>query len=238
MENYLYFRKVRPATFSYTVTSGDVTAWANNPAGTTNLITVTGLGGDDIDSKTEFASIVVTSAGANSNVGSAYTAPTEAGDTVTLTADVESVSNSNVTIPEATGTGSPDATNGYTFIAGDVITITLQQGLETSVAYPSSRYKSIANTNATTTTITFHALKNGDGEEDDIVLTHASGKYSEVVKMIDAALGLAAGAGSASTAPTGKFISVVDGSDGVVKVLKGYHDIAISGLVFTPTASY
>jgi hypothetical protein len=222
MENYLYFRKFRPATFAHTATAGAQT------------LTITGVGGDDIDSATEIASVTVTALGAaNANVGSAYTAISEAGQVTTLAADGWSITNSIVTIDTIT-----DTTNGYSLITGDIVTVTLQQGMETSVAYPSSRYKSIAETSATQTTITFNALKNGVGEEDDIVLTHTTGKHDEVVKMVDAALSLASGSGSASTAPTGKFISVVDGGGGFTKVLASFYGIGIIGLEYNPTAGY
>ena len=222
MENYLYFRKIRPATFAHTATAG------------TQTLTITGVGGDDIDSATEIASITVTSTdNSNSDVGSSYTTISEVGQVTTLEADGWSVTNSIVTINDIT-----DTDDGYSLETGDVVTVTLQQGLETSFAYPSSRYKSIAQTSATKTTITFHALKNGASEEDDVVLEHATGKYSEVVKMVNAALSLADGAGSASTAPTGKFISVIDGGDGITKVLNGFYDIGFTELVYNPTAGY
>jgi hypothetical protein len=222
MENYLYFRKLRPATFAHTATAA------------TQTFTITGVGGDDIDSATEIASITVTALDdTNANVGSTYTAISEAGQVTTLAADGWSVTNSIITINDIS-----DTDDGYSLETGDIVTVTLQQGLETSFAYPSSRYKSIAETSSTSTTITFHALKNGVGEEDDVVLTHTADKYSEVVKMINAALSLADGAGSASTAPTGKFIPVVDGKDGLIEVLKGYYGIGIDGLVYNPTTGY
>ena len=226
MENYLYFRKLRPATFVHTATAG------------TQALTITGVGGAAIGSATEIASVTVTALDAtNTSIGSTYDAIAEAGQVTTLTAAGWGVSASEVTVDLGAGVGA-DATNGYTLETGDIVTVTLQQGLETSFAYPSSRYKAIANTTATTTTITFDALKNRSGEDDTVVLTHTTGKYSEVVKMVDTALSLANGAGSVSTAPTGKFISVVDGGEGITKVLAGFDAIGVTELVYTPTAGY
>ena len=74
METYLYFRKFRPATFLSTQGSA-----------TQTLNTITGLGGDDIDSNTEIASLTVTSVDAsNSNIGSNYTAISETGQQTSL----------------------------------------------------------------------------------------------------------------------------------------------------------
>ena len=70
MANLLYFRKER-ASQSFTITSTNVSNWANIDQGSaTSFMEITGVGGDDIDSDTEIASVTVTAVGTNNDVGS------------------------------------------------------------------------------------------------------------------------------------------------------------------------
>lgn len=222
MENYLYFRKFRPASQVFTATAA------------TQTVTITGVGGDDIDSATEIASITVTALDdTNTNVGSNYATITAAGQVTTLAADGWSITNSIITIADIT-----DTEDGYSLETGDIVTVTLQQGLETSFAYPSSSWVTTATT-GTSTVVTFDSIK-GTGS-DTVTITHDSG--ADISGMITSALNVAKEADgtndpSISTAPTGKMISVIDGGDGKADILRGYQNLGIIGLVYAPVAGY
>jgi len=212
METYLYFRKFRPATFTHTATAG------------TQNFTITGLGGDDIDSATEIASITVTSSDdENTAIGSAYTAISAASQVTTLTNpggfDATAVNNSVVTIDLTTG-GSADATNGYNLETGDIVTVTLQQGLETSVMYPASSLKSIEASATGSTILRFNSLKN-DGTDDIITIAHDNAKYEDIVNGINAII-------------NGKnhegVVTVIDGSGGGLVLSKELEGLGIDGL--------
>lgn len=227
MQNYLYFRKFRPATFSHTATAG------------TQNFTITGLGGDDIDHVSEIASVTVTSAdAANSNIGSAYTAISGIGQVTSLTIpgaiDNTAVNNSVVTVALMNGGGgTEDTTNGYNLETGDVVTVTLQQGAETCLAYPTSRLKVINQGNANTETVLhFDSLKN-DGSDDTITLTHAAGEFETIVKSINDACN--------GYPKEGKLISVIDGSDGKTgdaACMPGLRGAGITSMVFLPEPGY
>lgn len=218
METYLYFRKFRPATFTHTATAG------------TQNFTITGLGGDDIDSATEIASITVTAAdAANTAIGNAYAAISAIGDVTTLTNDggfdATAVSNSVVTIDLTTG-GSADAANGYNLETGDIVTVTLQQGLETSFVYPASSLMGIEGSTATTTTLRFRALKSNN-QDDEVVITHDSGKFQQIVDGLNAAI----------HSSKGGVVTVIDGSDGKTVLSPDLKGLGISGITYTPEAS-
>ena len=220
METYLYFRKFRPATFAHTATAG------------TQNFTITGLGGDDIDSATEIASITVTAAdAANTAIGSAYTAISAIGDVTTLTNsggfDATAVSNSVVTIDLTTG-GSADTANGYNLETGDVVTVTLQQGLETSFMYPASSLVGIEATATGQTTLRFKSLKN-DGTDDVVAINHDNAKYQDIVNGINAIV---------NGNNHGGIVTVIDGHGGETRLAKELEGLGIDGLIYTPESSY
>ena len=223
METYLYFRKFRPATFSHTAT-----------AGTQNFTINTGLGGDDIDSVTEIASVTVTSVdAANSNIGSAYTAISGAGQVTSLTIpgaiDNTAVNNSQVTIALMNGGGgTEDTANGYNLETGDVVTVTLQQGLETSFMYPASSLIGIEATATGQTTLKFKSLKN-NGTDDLVAINHDNEKYQDIVEGINAII---------NGNNHGGIVTVIDGSDGAPVINHSLRGLGIDGLVYTPEASY
>jgi hypothetical protein len=194
MENYLYFRKFRPTTFLSTQGSA-----------TQTLNTITGVGGDDIDSATEIASLVVTPADdANSNIGSAYSHPGAGGNLTLSIANgaIKTCTNNVVTL----NNNSEDADSGYTLESGDKVLITLQQGLETSFAYPVSRLKGVNQGSANTETVLhFDSIKN-DSTDDTVTLTHTAGKFETIVKALNDACN--------GYPKEGKLISVIDGGEG------------------------
>jgi len=216
METYLYFRKFRPATFLSTQGSA-----------TQTLNTITGLGGDDIDSITEVASLVVTPAdGANSNIGSAYTHP-GAGNPLTLSIAndaVKTTSNSVITL----NNNSEDADSGYTLESGDTVLMTFQQGLETSFMYPASSLIGMEATATGQTTLRFKSLK-GDGTDDVVAINHDNAKYQDIVNGINAII---------NGKNHGSVVTVIDGSGGTTVLSKELNGLGIDGLVYTPEASY
>ena len=215
METYLYFRKFRPASFLSTQGSA-----------TQTLNTITGLGGDDIDSATEIATLTVTAAdAANSNIGSNYTAISGIGDqTVVATSAINSMSNSVLVFDNST----QDSANGYTFEVNDTILITFQQGLETSFMYPASSLIGIEATATGQTTLKFKSLKN-DATIDSVAINHDNGKYQEIVSGINAVI---------NGNNHGGIVTVIDGSDSGLVLAKELNGLGVDGLVYTPESGY
>ena len=217
METYLYFRKFRPATFLSTQGSA-----------TQALNTITGLGGDDIDSITEVASLVVTAGGDdNSNVGSAYSAVSADGDQTTLSianGAVKTTSNSDITLNNVT----EDTDSGYNLEAGDTVLITFQQGLETSFMYPASSLIGIEATATGQTTLKFKSLKN-DGTDDLVAINHDNAKYQDIVNGINAIV---------NGNKHGGIVTVIDGHGGQTRLAKELGGLGVDGLIYTPESSY
>lgn len=233
MEKYLYFRKFRPASQSFTITAADVTNWANIDQGSaTSFMTITGLGGDDIDSETEIASVTVTSAAINSNVGSNISAgATIAGEIVTIPIGAVDVNDSKLRIEPATGSGgagNKDTADGYTLAEDDIVTVTLQQGLETCAMYPVSGLTSVTPSATGSTVFNFKSLK-ADGTIDTFTVAHADGKYEEVVNAINAIQ---------MGKDKGGIVKVIDGGEGGLVIDAGLAGCGITGFVYDPTASY
>jgi len=216
METYLYFRKFRPATFTH---ENDGTGQA--------LDAITGLGGDDIDSITEVASLVVIPKdAANSNIGNAYSHP-GAGGSLTLSianGAVKTTSNSVITL----NNNSEDADSGYTLEDDDKVVVTLQQGLETSFMYPASSLIGIEATATGQTTLKFKSLKN-DGTDDLVAINHDNAKYQDIVNGINAIV---------NGNKHGGIVTVIDGHGGQTRLAKELGGLGIDGLIYTPEASY
>ena len=216
METYLYFRKFRPATFT-----------SENDGVGQALNTITGLGGDDIDSITEVASLVVIPKdAANSNIGSAYSHP-GAGCELTLSianGAVKTTSNSVITLNNS----SEDTDSGYTIEDDDKVVITFQQGLETSFMYPASSLIGMEATATGQTTLRFKSLK-GDGTDDVVAINHDDGKYQDIVNGINAIINGRNHSG---------VVTVIDGHGGVTRLSKELEGLCIDGLIYTPESSY
>jgi len=216
METYLYFRKFRPATFTH---ENDGTGQA--------LTAITGLGGDDIDSITEVASLVVIPKdAANSNIGNAYSHP-GAGGSLTLSianGAVKTTSNSVITL----NNNSEDADSGYTLEDDDQVVITLQQGLETSFMYPASSLMGIEATATGQTTLRFRSLKNNN-QDDVVVINHDNGKYENIVNGINAII---------NGKNHGGVVTVIDGSDGKTVLSPELQGLGVDGLIYTPESGY
>ena len=192
MANLLYFRKER-ASQSFTITATNVSNWANIDQGSaTSFMEITGVGGDNIVSDTEIASVTVTAVGSNSNVGSNISGgAVVAGEVTTLDmGDVVDITDSKLRIEPASGSGSGaniDTANGYTLVAGDIVTVnfaTNHFGLEQAFVYPADRFIGGDATNTTTTVLHFNALK-GTDNDDEITVTHAAGKFTALMAGIN-----------------------------------------------------
>jgi hypothetical protein len=213
METYLYFRKFRPVTL--VSTQGSATQ-------ALNAFSVASIGGAvdgagyKVSSTSEIASMTVTPAdGANSNIGSNYSHP-GAGVALTLTLSaINGVADSVITFDNVT----QDTANGYNFETGDIITVTMQQGLETSVMYPASSLIGIEATATGQTTLRFKSLKN-DGTDDIITIDHDAGKYQDIVEGINAII---------SGNNHGSAVTVVDGGEGKTVVNKALQGLGIDG---------
>jgi len=216
METYLYFRKFRPATFT-----------SENDGVGQALNTITGLGGDDIDSITEVASLVVIPKdAANSNIGSAYSHPGAGGELTLSIANgaVKTTSNSVITLNNST----EDADSGYTLEDDDKVVITFQQGLETSFMYPASSLIGIEATATGQTTLRFKSLKN-DGTDDVVAINHDNAKYQDIVNGINAIV---------NGNKHGGIVTVIDGHGGQTRLAKELNGLGIDGLIYTPESSY
>lgn len=194
MAKLLYFRKERPTSQLFTITSQNVTDWANIDQGSaTSFMTITGVGGDDIVSDTEIASVTVTAVGSNSDVGTNISGGAvvanevttlDMGDVVDITAD------SKLRIEPASGSGSGvniDAANGYTLKAGDIVTVNFAAnhfGLEQASIYPADRFLGGVAESNTETRLHFNSLK-GTENDDEIQVTHAAGKFTALMAGIN-----------------------------------------------------
>ena len=222
METYLYFRKFRPATF--TSTQGSATQALGAPS-VASIGGAVDAAGAKISSATEIASMTVTAAdAANSNIGSNYSHP-GAGGTITIaTSAINGVADSVITFDNVT----QDSANGYNFETGDIITVTLQQGLETSVMYAASALKGIEASATGSTILRFNSLKN-DGTDDIITIAHDNGKYEDIVNGVNAIV---------NGKNHGGVVTVIDGSDGNTVLSKELRGLGIDGLEMVFESGY
>ena len=239
METYLYFRKFRPASQSFTISATNVSNWANIDQGSaTSFMEITGIGGAynasayRVGSETEIASVTVKSAGSNSNVGSNISGGAVVADEVsTIPTTAVDIGNSRLRIEPATGSGdadNKDTADGYTLANGDIVTVNLQQGLETSVMYPASSLIGIEATATGQTTLSFKSLKN-DNTHDSITIDHDATKYENIVEGINAIVN-----GNNS----GGVVTVVDGSSGAPVINNALQGLGIDGCGIVLEAGY
>jgi hypothetical protein len=222
METYLYFRKFRPATFTSTQGSATQSLTAVTAALIGGAVDAAGA---KVASATEIASLsVVPADAANSNIGSNYTHP-GAGVALTLaTSAIRTVADSVITFDNST----QDSANGYTFETGDAITVTFQQGLETSVMYPASSFLGAEATATGSTTLRFNSLK-GDGTDDIITIAHDNAKFEDIVNGINAAI---------NGNNHGGIVTVIDAGDGVLKTTKELAGLGIDGMTIVLESGY
>ena len=184
MENYLYFRKLRPIT---------ATAAFSGSSNATAAFTGVGVAAN-LDNINEIASIAVTSAG-GAGTGEAsilfettavLPAPVYSSTALAIaTGSVhyidpagQALSNGVLTLDAHTTTG------GYTLASSDTVTITFKQGLETSFMYPVSALKGMVATDTDTTSLHFASIL-GDATDDVVTIEHAAGKFEDICKLMN-----------------------------------------------------
>jgi len=186
MENYLYFRKLRPitATAAFSGSSNATAAFA-------------GVGtAANLDNINEIASIAITSAG-GAGTGHAsilfettavLPAPTYSSTALAIaTGSVHYVNPADQALSNGVITLDGHGTSGgYTLASSDTVTITFKQGLETSFMYPVSALKGLAATSDTVTVLTFASIL-GDDTDDVVTFTHASSTtaFDEICQMMN-----------------------------------------------------
>jgi hypothetical protein len=152
---FLYFREKGSQSFTYSSGAQEFT-----------------INGDDnwdpnISADTEVKVTVTSNDETNTNVGSAYTAISAAGQVTTINDAGKSYATNVITIATYS-----DTTNGYTLEAGDIVTITLIPAQGTEAAFRADRLLSVHANSDTETEVTFKA-SNGSAADDTVTFTHA-----------------------------------------------------------------
>ena len=225
MENYLYFRKLRPKTASATF-SGSSNA--------TDAFTGVGVAAN-LDNINEIASLSVTSfdGGGTGHASILFEADTVLpSPTYTSTALAiatgsihylnpanQALSNGVITLD---GHGT---TGGYTLDTGDIVTITFKQGLETSFMYPVSALKGMVATDTDTTSLHFASIL-GDATDDVVTIEHAAGKFEDICKLMNDACN--------AFPRDGRLVTVIDLGFGETNILGGSNPASITSIEYAP----
>ncbi len=184
MENYLYFRKLRPLT---------ATATFSGSSNATNAFSGVGVAAN-LDNINEIASLAVTSS-AGGGTGHAsilfettavLPAPTYSSTALAIATNsvhylepsAQALSNGVITLDASSTSG------GYDLASGDTVTITFKQGLETSFMYPVSALKGMVATDTDTTSLHFASIL-GDATDDIVTIEHAAGGFEDICKMMN-----------------------------------------------------
>ena len=225
MENYLYFRKLRPKTASATF-SGSSNATAQ----------FTGVGvANNLDDIGEIASIAVksfdgggtghasilfeTTAVLPAPVYSSTALAIATGSIHYLDPSAQALSNGVITL-DGHGTAG-----GYTLDTGDIVTITFKQGLETSFMYPVSALKGMVATDTNTTSLHFASIV-GTDTDDVVTIEHANGKFEDICKLMNDACN--------AFPKEGKLVTVIDLSFGQTNILGGSNPAGITSIEYAP----
>lgn len=225
MENYLYFRKLRPVT---------ATATFSGSSNQTNAFTGLGVAANN-DNLNEIASIAVTSA-AGGGTGHAsilfettavLPAPTYSSTALAIaTGSVHYIDPANQAYANAVLTlDAHTVAGGYTLASSDTVTITFKQGLESSFMYPVSAFKGLVATDTNTTSLHFASIL-GDGTDDVVTIEHANGKFEDICKLMNDACN--------AFPKEGKLISVIDLGFGETKILGGANPASITSIEYAP----
>ena len=225
MENYLYFRKLRPKT---------ATATFSGSSNATNAFTGVGVAAN-LDNINEIASIAVTSS-AGGGTGHAdilfettavLPAPTYSSTALAIaTGSVHFIDPANQAL--ANGVLTLDAhtvAGGYTLASGDTVTITFKQGLETSFMYPVSAFKGLVATDTNTTSLHFASIL-GDATDDIVTIEHANGKFEDICKLMNNACN--------AFPKEGRLVSVIDLGFGKTEILGGSNPASITSIEYAP----
>ena len=225
MENYLYFRKLRPVT---------ATATFSGSSNATNAFTGLGVAANN-DNLNEIASIAVTSS-AGGGTGHAsilfettavLPAPTYSSTALAIaTGSVHYINPANQAYANAVLTlDAHTVAGGYTLASGDTVTITFKQGLESSFMYPVSAFKGLVATDTDTTSLHFASIL-GDGTDDVVTIEHAAGKFEDICKLMNDACN--------AFPKEGKLISVIDLGFGETTILGGANPASITSIEYAP----
>jgi len=224
MENYLYFRKLRPVTATAAFSGSSNATAAFSGVGTAA----------NLDNINEIASIAITS---NGGAGTGHAtilfettavlpAPVYSSTALSVaTGSVHYVNPANQALSNGVITlDGHGTTGGYTLASDDTVTITFKQGLETSFMYPVSAIKNIVKSDNTTASLHFASIL-GDDSDDKVTFTHAAGKYEDFCKMINDACN--------AFPRDGRLITVCDLGFGKTNVLNG-NPASITSFEYTP----
>ena len=225
MENYLYFRKLRPKT---------ATATFSGSSNATNAFTGVGVAAN-LDNINEIASIAITSS-AGGGTGHAdilfettavLPAPTYSSTALTVaTGSVHYIDPAGQALANAVLTLDAHTTaGGYSLASGDTVTITFKQGLETSFMYPVSAFKGLVATDTNTTSLHFASIL-GDATDDVVTIEHANGKFEDICKLMNDACN--------AFPKEGKLISVIDLGFGETNILGGDNPASITSIEYAP----
>ena len=225
MENYLYFRKLRPkvATAAFSGSSNATDAFsgvgvANNLDNINEIasLSVTSLDGGG----TGNASILFeTTAVLPAPVYSTNALAISTGSVHFLNPAEQALSNGVITL-DGHGTAG-----GYTLDTGDIVTITFKQGLETSFMYPVSALKGMVATDTDTTSLHFASIL-GDGTDDIVTIEHAAGGFEDVCKLINEACN--------AFPRDGRLVTVIDLGFGDTNILGGSNPAGITSFEYAP----
>ena len=231
MENYLYFRKMRPVSASVTLGSATQTC----PAFAAQDIGVLA----NNDNENEIGAISITSLdGGGTGHASILFDPLTILPSVTYTGDALAIAEgtthwinpanqayeNGILVLDGHGTAG-----GYTLDTGDIVTAYWKVGLETAFIYPVSAFKAVRATDTNTSVITFASIK-GDSTDDIITVEHANNGFDSLCRMINNACN--------AHIRDGRLIKVIDGHDGQVVTLDGNNAAGITTIEFAPESGY
>ena len=225
MENYLYFRKLRPQS---------ATATFSGSSNATNAFTGVGVAAN-LDNINEIASIAITSS-AGGGTGHAsilfettavLPAPTYSSTALAIaTGSVHYIDPANQALSNGVLTIDASGTSGgYDLASGDTVTITFKQGLETSFMYPVSAFKGLVATDTNTTSLHFASIL-GDATDDVVTIEHANGKFEDICKLMNDACN--------AFPKEGRLVSVIDLGFGKTEILGGSNPASITSIEYAP----
>ena len=225
MENYLYFRKLRPVT---------ATAAFSGSSNATDAFSGVGVAAN-LDNINEIASIAITSA-AGGGTGHAsilfettavLPAPTYSSTALAIaTGSVHYINPANQALSNGVLTlDAHGVAGGYTLASSDTVTITFKQGLETSFMYPVSALKGMVATDTNTTSLHFASIL-GDATDDVVTIEHAAGKFEDICKLMNDACN--------AFPREGKLITVIDLGFGETNILGGGNPATITSIEYAP----
>ena len=225
MENYLYFRKLRPVT---------ATAAFSGSSNATDAFSGVGVAAN-LDNINEIASIAITSA-AGGGTGHAsilfettavLPAPVYSSTALSIaTGSVHYINPANQALSNVFLTlDAHGVAGGYTLASSDTVTITFKQGLETSFMYPVSAFKGLVATDTNTTSLHFASIL-GDATDDVVTIEHANGKFEDICKLMNDACN--------AFPKEGRLVSVIDLGFGKTEILGGSNPASITSIEYAP----